>query len=179
MKVNGEALLSLQQIMKQKTVDALRWITCILNDNHIPYRIGGGLATNIYGSGRPVRDIDISISGKYFSTIVSLAQELVVAGPKHYLNEKWDCTTLSLNYHGQDIDVTDVDTLLMRDNDGIRWIRNKEIYEKYPNVTKEVDGVKVVLMDPRVLLEYKQELNGEHQDFDKKFLRKYIKSNQI
>jgi hypothetical protein len=165
------------KFMQQKTLDGLKWIATILNRINAPYRVGGGMATHLYGSGRPVGDIDISLSGKHFPAIVPLVQNFIIAGPKHYLNEKWDCTTLSLNYHGQDIDLTDVDTLLMRDNKDTKWIQNKEIYEKYSDVTMEIDGIRVNLMNPRVLLEYKQELSGEHQDFDKKFLEDYIESN--
>ena len=73
--------------------------------------------------------------------------------------------------------MTDADTLLMSKKDGTGWIRNKEIYQKYPNVIKEVGGINVSLMDPRVLLEYKQELDGEHQGYDIKFLEQYIKAN--
>lgn len=165
--------------MEQNTFEALKWIVGILDTCHVPYRIGGGLAVHLYGSTRAVNDIDISISGKYFPDIIPYVKKFISTGPKHYLNEKWDCTTLSLDYHGQDIDLTDVDTLLMKDFGGTKWIRNKEIYKKYPDVTKELDSIKVKLMNPRVLLEYKQELSGEHQDFDKKFLENYIKSNQV
>ena len=163
--------------MEEKTLNALKWIVGILNRNNIPYCIGGGMAVYLYGSSRPVNDIDISVSGKHFPIIALLVKDYVVIGPKHYKNDKWDCTTLSLNYKGQDIDMTDVDTLLMSKKDGTGWIRNKEIYQKYPNVIKDVSSIKVSLMDPRVLLEYKQELDGEHQENDIKFLEQYIKSN--
>ncbi len=163
--------------MEEKALGALTWIAGILNENDIPYCIGGGMATHIYGSGRLINDIDISVSGKYFSAIVPLVKDYIIDGPKHYKNDKWDCTTISLNYAGQDIDMTDTDTLLMSKKDGTGWIKNKEIYQKYPNVIKEIDGTHVSLMDPRVLLEYKQELNGKHQESDRKFLEKYIKSN--
>ena len=164
--------------MQQKTLYALKWIASILNENTLPYRIGGGLATNLYGSSRPVNDIDISISGKYFPIILPLVRKFITVNPMHYLDEKWDCTTLSLNYHGQDIDLTDVDTLLMRNKDGTGWIKNKEIYEKYPNVTVKVDNVSITLMHPKVLLEYKKHLSGEHQEYDRKFLEEYIKVHQ-
>lgn len=161
--------------MEENLLKALKWIVGILNRNNIPYCIGGGMATYLYGSGRQVNDIDISVSGKYFPVIVPLVREYITAGPKHYKNNKWDCLTLSLNYEGRDIDITDADTLMMSKKDGSGWTRNKEIYQKYPNVIKEVDGISVSLMDPRVLFEYKQELGGEHQEFDLKFLRDYIK----
>ncbi len=160
--------------MTRRTIEALKWIVGILDDNGIPYRIGGGLATHLYGSGRPVNDIDISLSGQHFPTIVPLVRKYIVAGPKHYRNEKWDCETLSLSYHGQDIDLTDVDTLLMRDKDDTTWIRNREIYGKWPDVRKDIEGVIVTLMHPRVLLEYKEHLSGEHQERDRRFLREVI-----
>lgn len=146
----------------------------------MPYHIvwGGGAATHLYGSGRPVNDIDISIAGEeHFSVILPLVKEYIVTSPTHYQDEKWDCVTLSLNYHGQDIDLTDSETLRMRSGDNTQWIQNKYIYRKYPDVIKEVDGVNVSLMDPRVLFEYKQELTGDHQEYDRQFLEHYIKHN--
>lgn len=163
--------------MEEKALNALKWIVGILNENNIPYCIGGGMATYLYGSDRLVNDIDISVSGKYFSTIVPLVKDYIIAEPKHYKNDKWDCTTLSLNYEGQDIDMTDADTLMMSKREGTEWIKSKEIYQKYPNVNKELRGIHISLMDPRVLFEYKQELDGEHQESDRKFLKKYIESN--
>lgn len=162
--------------MQQKALDGLKWIVSILNKIDAPYRLGGGAATHLYGSGRPVNDIDISISGKYFPTLLPLVKEFIAIGPTHYLNEKWDCTTLSLNYHGQDIDLTDVDTLLMRSNNGREWVRSKEIYKKYPNQTVRVDDISITLMHPQVLLEYKKHLSGKHQEYDRKFLKEYIKT---
>lgn len=164
--------------MNDTTLKALKWIFGILNQNNMTYRLGGGAATFLYGSGREINDIDISISGEYFSKLIPLVEEYIVAGPEHYLNEKWDCVTLSLNYHGQEIDLTDVDTLLMKTLDGSEWLKNKEIYQKWPNVTKEVEGTKITLMHPRVLLEYKHHLGGEHQEFDRNFLKKLIESEQ-
>ena len=164
--------------MQQKALEGLKWIVIILNKIDAPYRLGGGTDTHLYGSGRPVNDIDISISGKYFPSILPLVREYITIEPTHYLDEKWDCTTLSLNYHGQDIDLTDVDTLLMRHKDGMGWIKNKEIYEKYPNKTVQVDDVNVTLMHPKVLLEYKEHLAGEHQEYDRRFLEEYIKIHQ-
>jgi hypothetical protein len=163
--------------MQQQALDGLKWIVTILNKIDAPYRLGGGTATHLYGSGRPVNDIDISISGKYFPSILPLVREYIAIEPTHYLDKKWDCTTLSLNYHGQDIDLTDVDTLLMRHKDGTGWIKNKEIYDKYPNQTVEVDGVNITLMHPKVLLEYKEHLAGEHQEYDRRFLEEYIETH--
>lgn len=164
--------------MNDNTSKALRWIVEILSENNIPYRVGGGTATYLYGSDREINDIDLSISGEYFSKLIPLVEKYIVAGPKHYVSEKWDCTTLSLDYNGQDIDLTDVDTLLMKNADSNMWIRNKEIYQRWPNIEKNIEGLPVTLMHPRVLLEYKQHLSGEHQEFDRNFLKMLIESGQ-
>ena len=57
-------------VFEQKTIDALKWIVDIFNKYNIPYRIGGGFAAKIYGSPRPLNDIDFGISG------ISLANSL-------------------------------------------------------------------------------------------------------
>ena len=161
--------------MNETTFNALKWIVEILNKNNIPYRVGGGTATFLYGSGREINDIDISTSCEYFSKIVPLVKEYITAEPKHYLNEKWDCTTLSLTYKGQDIDLTDVETLLMKSSLDDTWIKNKEIYKKWPDLKKDPgDNTLIALMHPRVLLEYKQHLDGKHQEFDRNYLKKFI-----
>ena len=64
-----------------------------------------------------------------------------------------------------------------KDNSG--WIKNKEIYEKNPNILKVINGTKVFLMNPRTLIEYKKELGGEHQERDILFLKNYIKKYKI
>ena len=154
--------------MEDKTIDALRWIINILETNNIPYRIGGGFATHMYGSTRKVNDIDISVSGRYFPTIVPFVFDHISAGPKHYENEKWNCTTLSLEYNGQEIDLTDVDTLLMSNREQTKWIKNKDIYSKHPDIVTNIDGISVSLMHPRVIIEYKQEMTGEQHEQDMK-----------
>ena len=165
--------------MEEKTLNALRWIVGILNKLEVPYRIGGGFAAHIYGSNRPINDIDISLSGKYFSVIVPEVFEYITAGPKHYSNEKWDCDTLSLDYHGQEIDMTDIDTLRMSDKEKTEWFQTKDRYRKYPSLVMNVEGIDVSLMDPRDLVAYKKELDGDHQIVDIEAVQKYIAEKGI
>lgn len=162
--------------LSDKTLNGLRWIIEILRRNNIPYKIGGGFAAKIYGSPREVNDIDISLSGKYFDIIVSELREYITDGPKHYLNEKWDCNTLSVNYKGQDIDITDVDTLKMTNLDQNQWINVKDI-RLFDGVITDVNGIEVSIMDPRDLIRYKKELGGEHQIIDIEYIQKYLDNN--
>jgi hypothetical protein len=164
--------------MEEKTKNALRWIVKILNDNNIPYKIGGGFAANLYGSPREVNDIDISLSGKYFSIIVPRVSEYITAGPKHYLNEKWDCETLSLNYNGQDIDMTDIDSLKMTNRKRTEWIDVKTI-RNYDPISMNIEGITVSIMDPRDLIAYKKELGGDHQEIDIEAVKQYIAKHNL
>lgn len=167
--------------MQEKTLNALHWIVGILNKNNIPYRIGGGFAAHIYGSDRTINDIDISLSGKYFSIIVTEVADYITAGPKHYSNAKWDCDTLSLNYYEQKIDMTDVDTLRMSNKDQTKWYQVKDIYRKFPSILTIVDGIEISLMDPRDLVNYKKELADEdhpYQLIDVMAVEKYIADNK-
>ncbi|OHA81468.1 MAG: hypothetical protein A2675_03280 [Candidatus Yonathbacteria bacterium RIFCSPHIGHO2_01_FULL_51_10] len=160
--------------MEEKTVNALRWIVEILTKNEIPYRIGGGFAAHIYGSTRSINDIDVSLSGKYFSAIIPEVSNYITAGPKHYSNEKWDCDTLSLDYNGQEIDITDVDTLRMSNKEEIEWVQVKDTYRRFPGIMMSIEGVNVSLMDPRDLVAYKKHLGGDHQLVDIESVEKYI-----
>ena len=162
--------------LEDKVINGLKWIVDILNRNNAQYKIGGGFAAKIYGSPREVNDIDISLSGKYFDTIVSDVKEYITAGPKHYLNEKWDCNTLSVNYNGQDIDMTDIDTLKMNNLDKTEWIDVKNI-RLFDGIMTDIDGIKVSIMDPRDLIRYKNELGGEHQLIDIQYIQKYLDNN--
>jgi len=166
----------MQYNLSSKVLSGLRWITDILDRNNIPYKIGGGFAAKIYGSPREVKDIDISLSGKYFDIIVLEVKEYITDGPKHYLNEKWDCNTLSVNYKGQDIDMTDVDTLKMTTLNQSKWINVKDI-RLFDGIVTDINGIKALIMDPRDLIEYKKELGGEHQQVDIEYIQKYLDNN--
>ncbi|MFA6432351.1 MAG: hypothetical protein WCV82_00835 [Candidatus Paceibacterota bacterium] len=160
--------------MNEKTLKGLHWIVDILDKNHVPYRIGGGFAAHVYGSKRPVNDIDISLSGQYFPVIVAEVSSYITVGPKHYSNAKWDCDTLSVDYHGQEMDMTDIDTLRMSNKEQTEWFQTKDKYRKFPNLVVNVDGIDVSLIDPRDLVAYKKHLDGEHQLVDIAAVEKYI-----
>ncbi|MEI6528523.1 MAG: hypothetical protein WCO10_02505 [bacterium] len=159
--------------LQEKTEEALKWIVDILDKNNVPYKIGGGFAAHIYGSPRVINDIDISLSGKYFPIIIPYVTDYITVGPKHYLNEKWDCMTLSLNYKGQDIDITDIDTLKMSNLEKTKWINVKEI-RLFDAIPTDINKLNVSIMDPRDLVCYKEELGGEHQLIDIEAIKKYI-----
>ena len=98
-------------VLSETARNALIWITGILEEKNIPFQISGGLAAKIYGSPRPLNDIDIDIPRDGFAKILSAVEAYIVFGPADYENGKWDLYLMTLDYHGQEIDIGCVDAI--------------------------------------------------------------------
>lgn len=85
---------------------ALHWIINILNKINVPFQIAGGLAANIYGSNRPLEDIDIDIPEEFFSQIKDEVKDFITYGPSQFKDGTWDLMLITLNYNGQLIDLS-------------------------------------------------------------------------
>jgi hypothetical protein len=92
--------------MKNNQLEALTWITNILITHNVPFQIAGGLAANVYGSRRPLEDIDIDIPDDKFSVIQHEVAQHIIFGPAQYKDENWDLLLMTLDYHGQIIDLS-------------------------------------------------------------------------
>ncbi|MBA2649581.1 MAG: GNAT family N-acetyltransferase [Legionella sp.] len=90
----------------QKIKEALVWITDILIKNQIPFQITGGLATHAYGATRPIADIDIDIPEDSFAIFQKEVSKFITYGLAHYKSESWDLMLMTLDYHGQIIDLS-------------------------------------------------------------------------
>ena len=165
--------------MQEKTLKALKWIIEILDKHQVPYRVGGGFAAHVYGATRPVNDIDITFPGKYFTIIIPEISEYITYEFGHSKDEKWDCEGLTLEYDGQEIDMTDIDPHKMSNKEKTEWLQTKDNFRKYPNMTLDVEGTKVSFIDPHDLVAYKKHLDGEHQVVDVEAVEKYIQENNI
>jgi hypothetical protein len=167
---------------ERNTEKAFKWIVSILNKHNIPYRIGGGFAAYVYGSERPINDLDISLSGKYFDLIIPEVKDYLKSGVKYYSGEKWDCSYLSITYHNQKIDITDIDTLRMSNKEQTEWFQTKDHFCKFQNISRVINDINVSIIDPRDLLAYKKELADEehlYQLIDIEAIEKYIKENNL
>ena len=99
--------------LEEKTKKALSWIIEILNRHKIDYQIAGGFAAKVYGSTRILNDIDIDISEKYFPVILTEINPYIIYGPSRFIDGKWDLELVTLNYNGQEIDISGAETILM------------------------------------------------------------------
>jgi len=148
----------------RNTKKSFLWIVSILKRHQIPFVILGGLAARIYGSPRPLNDIDIDIPVKYFEVILKDIKPYIIYGPDHYIDAAWDEQVITLNYEGQEIDIGGGDTVKIYDAKTGEW---RDMPTDFENVErKEVFGLVVPVISREHLVEYKSMLDGNHQQFD-------------
>lgn len=141
-----------------------QWIVGIFNKHSIPFVITGGLAGKSYGSPRPLNDIDIDIHNKDFGLILDDIRPYIVFGPAQYKDERWDLLLATLNYEGQELDISGGDTLKICDARTGEW---KLSPTNFSNVEqREVFGITVPVISRDDLIAYKSMLQGEHQKVD-------------
>lgn len=75
---------------------ALAWIADVLKSHNIPFQISGGLAAKVYGSDRPLADIDIDVPDEHLPLLADLLTDHVVWGPARYLDGEWDLMLLTV-----------------------------------------------------------------------------------
>lgn len=161
--------------MQDKTIEALRWIVDILEAHHIQYQIGGGFAAKLYGSPRPLNDIDIDISEKHFQEILPEIKPYITYGPQRYADGKWDLGLITLTYRGQEIDIGGADNTRISNKARTAWSPLPVNFAT--SVDFVVDGIAVKVIHPRDLIAYKSELDGDHQRIDIEAARKYLESH--
>ncbi|HAO64858.1 TPA: hypothetical protein DCQ44_02650 [Candidatus Taylorbacteria bacterium] len=163
--------------MQEKTLKALQWIVGILDKNKVDYQIAGGFAASVYGSKRKINDIDIDMHEADFLKIIPEIKPYIIYGPKRFKNEKWDLELITLDYNGQEIDLSGADTLRMSNKDKTAWIS----YEKtsFNTVPRTVNGLNIKVLHPLELINYKKELDGEQQSEDILAVEKYISENPL
>ena len=127
--------------------NSLDWIINKLSG--IDYQITGGLAANLYGSGRDVYDIDIEVHDADVYKVYEVCKDYVIYGPERYMDEHFDLLLMTLEYGGQLIDVCGIDSMSIRG----------ESQEIDLGSAVEVDGYRVVCLGD--LIEYKRLLGRE------------------
>lgn len=109
---------------------ALKWIVSILEEREIPFQIDGGLAAKIYGSNRPLADIDMIIPNKDIETLAPMLKDYIKFGPVRYKDGNWDLLLVSLRYMDQDIDISGADEAKIFDKTSGQWILTKTEFDK-------------------------------------------------
>lgn len=100
----------------------LIWITNILKKYQIPFQITGGLAARAYGATRPIADIDIDIPNDKFEIIKNEVARFITYGPAPFKSDKWDLLLMTLNYNGQEIDLSGVNQTKIFNEETNSWV---------------------------------------------------------
>jgi len=160
---------------ENKLEKALKWIIPILEKHHIQYEISGGFCAHIYGAARPVNDIDIDInpSEEKIAAMLPDIKNYLTYGPAPYKDKKWDLELkILLDYEGQLIDIASAFNVKIYDDKKQTWEDFSSKFNK--SQTKTIFGIKVQVIDPIDLIEYKKLLEGEHQKVDVQAVEKYL-----
>ena len=158
--------------MKKNTKVALRWIVKVLRKRKIPFYISGGFAAKIYGSSRALNDIDIDIPGKYFDEVWTATKRYMLLKPARYLKKPWDVCVFTLRVKGQDIDISNGESIRFFNKQKQKWVRGPVRFNR--PAMKKVFGMILPVYPKKDLLYYKRILehysSRKHQRADVKAL---------
>lgn len=138
------------------TKAALIWITDILMMLNIPFQISGGLAAKAYGAARELADIDIDIPDAKFALLKPKITEFIIFGPERIRDEKWDLLLLTLNYQGQEIDLSGSSSTKIFNNILNRW--EGLVTDFATAEIKQIYGLELPIMKREALIAYKKVL---------------------
>ena len=150
----------------ERIARGLTWISAILKKHNIPFQITGGLAAHAYGATRPLNDIDIDIPEDRFQEIIPEVEPYIIEGPERFKNSVWDIYVITLNYHGQEIDIGGAYTTRIRDEKTHVWHDLKA--DLATAETRNIFGIEVPVVNRQDLIEYKSwlALPNDHQERD-------------
>lgn len=145
--------------MEKNTETALKWIVNILQKHNIPFQIGGGFAARMYGVKRELADIDIAIPTDKLNELLSEVKDYITYDLRHYLDEKWDCIGMTINYKGQEIDFVGAQGKKIFDEIGNKWITLENDFSN--SEYKEIYDIKIPVMPKEKLIMYKSILKRD------------------
>lgn len=106
--------------MMRNTEKAFHWITDLLEQQGILYKISGGLAARLYGARRELADIDVEVSDVDVGRVAEYVKPFIIFGPERYIDENWNLELMTLNYEGQEIDIAGTDANIFNKKNN-RW----------------------------------------------------------
>lgn len=138
------------------TKEALSWITNLIKQHNIPFQIAGGLAMQAYGSTRELHDIDIDIPEDDFEKIRDEVAPFVLFGPGRFKSDCWDLLLMTLNYHGQEIDLSGAYSARIFNKENKVW---EHIITDFTKVNYiKVYGLNLPIIGSKELIDYKKGL---------------------
>ena len=154
----------------QNIKEALIWITNIIQKYHIPFQIVGGLAVIAYGSTRMLADVDIEIPEDSFIKIQDEIAPYITFGPAQYKSDLWDLFLMTLNYQGQEIDLSGAYKTKIYNIADKSWIPLNVDFSKVNYM--DIYGMNLPVIGRNELIAYKKILSRPVDLLDIAFLEK-------
>lgn len=159
----------MKSIMR-RTKEAFIWIVGLLRKYEIPFIISGGFAANIYGSNRPLADIDIEIPDEKIFEIENDVKKFIIYGPKRYKDKEFDLLLMTLKYKGQKIDLCGINSQRLFNKNTMKW--NSEQIDLSKATKKKVYNLVVPVIPLKDLIRYKKKIPRDVDIQDVKALSK-------
>jgi hypothetical protein len=135
---------------------ALNFIIPLLESNSIPYQITGGFAVYLYGGTRDINDIDIDLPGGDIKKILPDIAPFIIEGPERYKDFTWDIDIVTIEYHGQLIDLTFAEEAYIVNH---RVGKREPLLMNFDLVIKiDAFGYQLSVQRPEDLIEYKSKM---------------------
>lgn len=150
---------------------ALFWITDILKKHQIPFQITGGLAAIAYGANRSLADIDIDIPDNQFDLIKNDVGPYITYGPARFKSDMWDLVLMTLNYQGQEIDLSGADSTHIFNEKTKEWVKLNEDFTVVNR--KKVFDLDLPVIPIKSLIYYKKILAREVDLIDIEQIKNY------
>ncbi len=148
--------------------EALIWITNIIKKHDIPFQIAGGLAVQAYGSVRKLIDIDIDIPEEAFEKIKNEVSSFIVFGPNQFKDQNWDLFLMTLDYQGQEIDLSGAYNTKIYDKTKQYWVKITTDFSRAQY--KNIYGVSLPVIAREELIAYKKILGRPVDLLDVEYL---------
>lgn len=148
---------------------AFHFIVQVFESLGIPFLVVGGLAARVYGSVRPLNDIDLAVPDDALPRILERVQSYVVFGPARYENARLSLMLLTLEVEGHVVDIAGITHGRILDRADQRWV---PLHADFAVFTRsEVFGRFVPVVTRSVLLDYKRRLDRHVDRLDVAALR--------
>lgn len=160
--------------LKNMTVEALRWITSLMEDNKIPYLICGGFAAFAYGSKRAINDIDLIVSEENFDQVVNLGKAYISKPAKRYFEgtEGWHVKYVQFKFGEIKIEVGSSKDVEIFDTTQKKWVALQVDFSKIEY--RSINEINLPLMAKEDLINYKKRLARPVDLYDIKAINKNI-----
>ena len=142
--------------MNKKAETAFIWIINILQKNNIPFQIAGGLAAIAYGATRSLEDIDIDIPEDKFDLVKTETENFITYGPEQFKDESFDLLLMTINYHGQLIDLCGAFQVKIYNKNTNEW-KNLSANFRTAEI-KNIFGIDVPVIAKSELIDYKKSI---------------------